>query len=320
MDKLVLTIFSTTFLFALIRTSTPLVLAALGGLLADLVGALNVALEGIMLTGALGAVLVSSVAPWWVALLSGLLTGALLGGVMALFHLRYKADVVLVGTALNIAASGFTVFLLSRATGGDKGSSVNLVSKAIPALDLTWLGHLPLVGPGLMRVFSGHSWLTWLTALLVGVVWVFLYRTAPGLRFRAVGEYAPAAQSAGISPDVYRSWGLIASGALAGLAGVQLAMFNYVGFTRDMTAGRGFIALGAVLLGARHPVGTALAALLFGTFEALSVALPALFAWIPGELIHTVPFVVTILALVIYALRTRRQVQRRARQAQVAPG
>ncbi len=314
MNELLVTLFSTPFLFAVIRTSTPLVLAALGGLLADLVGALNVALEGIMLLGALTGVLVSSVAPWWVAALSAVLAGMLLGGLMALFHLRYKADVVLVGTALNIASAGLTVFLLARATGGDKGSSVNLSSQAIPALDLSGLVGVPWVGPALERSLSGHSWLTWFTLLLTALLWFFLYRTAQGLRFRAVGEYAPAAEAAGISANVYRGWGLVASGALAGLAGVQLAMFNYVGFTRDMTAGRGFIALGAVLLGARHPVGTALAALLFGTFEALSVTLPGLFAWIPGELIHSLPFGVTILALVLYAQRTRRKVRQRVRK------
>jgi general nucleoside transport system permease protein len=305
MHDLIVTLLSTTFLFAVIRTSTPLVLAALGGLVADLVGALNVALEGIMLTGALTSVLVSTIAPWWIAMLAGMFTGALVGAIMALFHLRYKADVVLVGTALNISAFGLTVFLLSWATGGDKGSSVNLSSKALPEVKLSWLNSIPWLGHSLHQSLSGHSWLTWITLLVLFALWFFLYRTPHGLRFRAVGEYAPAAEAAGISPTRYRACGLIASGSLAGLAGVQLAMFNYVGFTRDMTVGRGFIALGAVLLGARNPLGTALAAILFGLFEALSIALPALFNWMPGELIHTVPFVVTILALIVAAQRSR---------------
>jgi len=213
------------------------------------------------------------------------------------------------------------VFLLSWATGGDKGSSVNLASKALPRIELAWLSFVPLLGRVLHASLSGHSCLTWASLFLSIGVWLFLYRTAPGLRYRAVGEYAPAAEAAGISPMRYRTWGLIASGSLAGLAGVQLAMFNYVGFTRDMTGGRGFIALGAVLLGGRNPLGTALAALLFGLFEALSVALPSIFAWMPGELIHTVPFGVTILALIVAARRSSRPVRRHSvgAQAQSSP-
>ena len=124
-----------------------------------------------------------------------------------------------------------------------------------------------------------------------------------GLWLRGVGEYPAAPEAAGIPVNAVRTLSLLASGALAGLGGAQLAMFNYVGFTRDMTAGRGFIALGAVLLGARHPVGALLAALLFGVFEALSVVMPGLFNWIPAELIRMIPFVVTMVALVLFSYR-----------------
>ena len=151
---------------------------------------------------------------------------------------------------------------------------------------------------------------------LVFAIWYFLYRTPTGLRLRAVGEYAPAAEAAGVSPARLRAAALVASGCLAGLGGAQLAMYNYVGFTRDMTAGRGFIALGAVLLGARHPYGTALAALLFGAFEALAASLPAIYTTLPAELVHSIPFVATIIALIAYARRAqsrgRRSLQRAA--------
>lgn len=303
MNLIVETILSAAFVAAVIRTTTPILFASLGGLLSDLVGSLNVALEGMMLSAALAAVVVSAYAPWYVGVLAGLGAGALLGGVMALFHLRFKADVVLVGFAINIIASGGTVTLLNYATGGDKGTSLALPSKAVPKLDLSFLDIIPGIGPVLTQMVSGHSYLTWLAAFLVFAIWYFLYRTPEGLRFRAVGEYPAAAEAAGISPNRLRAFGLIASGALAGLGGAQLAMFNYVGFTRDMTAGRGFIALGAVLLGKRHPVGTALAAVLFGGFEALSIALPGILPSVPGEVIHTIPFVVTVLALVLSSKR-----------------
>jgi len=306
MTELLLTIFSTAFLATVIRTSTPLLLATLGGLIADLSGALNVALEGQMLIGCLTAVLVSVVAPWYVAVLAAIVAGGILGLVMAFFALRMKADIILVGFAINILASGGTVFALTLATGGDKGTSINLPSKAIPAVDLSFLSAIPGIGPVLTAIFSGHSLLSWVAALLVYAIWYFLYRTPWGLWLRGVGEYPAAPEAAGIPVTAVKVYSLLVSGGLAGLAGAQLAMFNYVGFTRDMTAGRGFIALGAVLLGARHPVGALLAALLFGAFDGLTVVLPGLFAWVPPEIIHMIPFVVTILALVLFSYRAQR--------------
>ncbi len=306
MTDLLVTLFSATFLVSVIRTATPLLFATLGGLISDLSGALNVALEGMMLIAALTAVVVSVHAPWYVAVVAGMGAGAALGAIMALFHLRLKADIILVGFAINILAAGGTVFALSLATGGDKGTSINLQSKAVPAVDLSFLGNIPVVGPGLESVLSGHSLLSWFAAFMVFAIWYFLYRTPHGLWLRGVGEYPAAPQAAGIPVGKVRAYSLIASGALAGLGGAQLAMFNYVGFTRDMTAGRGFIALGAVLLGARHPVGAMLAALLFGVFEALSIVLPSLFGWIPSEFIQTIPFFVTILALILFSYRAQR--------------
>ena len=306
MMEIILTVFSATFFVTIIRTTTPLLLATLGGLIADLSGALNVALEGQMLVGCLTAVIVSVYAPWYVAVLAGLAVGGLLGVVMAFFAYRLKADIILVGFAINIFAAGGTVFALSLATGGDKGTSINLQSKAIPAVDLSFFDAVPAIGPLVKTFLSGHSVLSWIAALLVFGVWYFLYRTPWGLWLRGVGEYPAAPEAAGIPVARVRTLSLVVSGALAGMGGAQLAMFNYVGFTRDMTAGRGFIALGAVLLGARHPVGALLAALLFGTFEAFAVVLPGLFNWFPAELIRMIPFVVTILALVLFSVRAQR--------------
>jgi ABC-type uncharacterized transport system permease subunit len=306
MMDLLITVFSATFFVTIIRTTTPLLLATLGGLIADLSGALNVALEGMMLIGCLTAVVVSVYAPWYVAVLAGFGVGGLLGALIAFFAYRLKADIILVGFAVNILAAGGTVFALALATGGDKGTSINLKSQAIPAVDLSFLSGIPGVGPILTAFLSGHSVLSWVAAFLVFAVWYFLYRTPWGLWLRGVGEYPAAPEAAGIPVARIRTLSLIVSGALAGIGGAQLAMFNYVGFTRDMTAGRGFIALGAVLLGARHPVGALLAALLFGTFEAFAVVLPGLFNWLPAELIRMIPFLVTIAALVLFSIRAQR--------------
>jgi general nucleoside transport system permease protein len=306
MMELFLAVFSTAFFVTVIRTTTPLLLATLGGLIADLSGALNVALEGMMLVGCLTAVIVSVYAPWYVAVLAGVTAGGILGLVMAFFAFRLKADIILVGFAINIFAAGGTVFALALATGGDKGTSINLKSQAVPAVDLSFLDAIPGIGKFLTAMLSGHSLLSWIAAFLVFAIWYFLYRTPWGLWLRGVGEYPAAPEAAGIPVARIRTISLVVSGALAGLGGAQLAMFNYVGFTRDMTAGRGFIALGAVLLGARHPIGALLAALLFGAFEALAVVMPGLFNWIPAELIRMIPFVVTIIALVLFSIRAQR--------------
>ncbi len=311
MMELLATILSSAFFVTVIRTTTPLLLATLGGLIADLSGALNVALEGQMLVGCLTAVVVSVYAPWYVAVVAGLGAGALLGLVMAVFALHLKADIILVGFAINIMAAGGTVFALALATGGDKGTSINLTSKAIPQVDLSFLNMVPGVGPTLTSLLSGHSVLSWVAAFLVFAIWYVLYRTPWGLWLRAVGEYPAAPEAGGIPVNAVRMWSLVVSGGLAGLGGAQLAMFNYVGFARDMTAGRGFIALGAVLLGARHPVGALLAALLFGAFEGLAVVLPGLFADVPSELIRMIPFIVTILALVLFSYRALRALKLR---------
>jgi simple sugar transport system permease protein len=303
---LFLTIFSTTFFVTVVRTTTPLLLATLGGLIADLSGALNVALEGQMLAGCLTAVIVSVYFPWYVAVLAGVLMGAALGALMAFFAIRMKADIILVGFAINILSASATVVALSIATGGDKGTSINLKPQGIPVLDLGFLQAIPGVGQFLYEMLGRHSMLSWVAAFLVFAIWYYLYRMPGGLRLRAVGEYPAAPEAAGISLNKVRAWALVASGALAGLGGAQLALFNFIGFTRDMTAGRGFIALGAVLLGARHPVGALLAALLFGVFEGLSIVMPGLFNWIPTEWIHMIPFAVTILALVLFSYRAQR--------------
>jgi simple sugar transport system permease protein len=311
MNDLLLTVFSTAFLATIIRTTTPLLLATLGGLVADLSGALNVALDGIMLIGCLVSVIVSVHAPWYVAVLAGFGAGALVGAIMAFFHLKMKADIIIVGFAINALAVGGTVFALSIATGGDKGTSINLASKAIPAVDLWFLSAIPGIGPFLTAIFSGHSFLSWVAAFLVFGIWYFLYRTPWGLWLRGVGEYPAAPEAAGVPVNAVRAWSLVISAGLAGLGGSQLAMFNYIGFTANMTAGRGFIALGAVLLGARHPVGVLLAALLFGAFDGLTTVLPGLYGWIPPELIRMIPFVVTILALLLFSYRTLRERQLR---------
>lgn len=306
MNEFLNAVISTAFFATVIRTTTPLLFATLGGLVSDLSGKLNVALEGMMLIAAMTAVVISVYAPWYIAVLAAVLVSGLLGAIIAFFHLKLKADIILTGFALNILAAGGTVFILSLATGGDKGTSINLASKSIPSVDLSFLAAIPGIGRILSGLLSGHSALSWLAIVTVIALWFFLFHMPHGLRLRAVGEYPAAPEAAGVAVNRIRLWSLVVSGALAGLGGAQLAMFNYVGFTRDMTSGRGFIALGAVLLGARHPIGAMLAALLFGFFEALSIVMPGLFEAIPSEMIVSIPFIMTVVVLFLFSYRASR--------------
>ncbi len=301
-------IFSFAFLASVIRITTPILLPALGGLLTDLGGSINVALEGMMLLAAFAGPLVSNRTNGVVGALTGVLVAMAAAALLAFVHLNLGADIVLAGLAVNIFASGGTVFLLYKIV-HDKGSSSTLATKRLPNLEIPFVRDIPGVGDIL-----NQNVVTYLGILLIFAVSFYIYRTKWGLRLRAVGENAEAAATAGINVTATRYSALILSGALAGLGGVFLSMGQNVQFVRDMTAGRGFIALGAVLLGGRTPYGTALAALLFGAADALANQLKPVGALQNyAQLVSIIPNVITVVALVVYAQRRRAQIASRAR-------
>lgn len=303
-------IFSAVFLASIIRISTPLILPALGGLISDLSGAPNIALEGMMLAGALAGVLVSSYTKnMWLGVLAGMLAGFLIAMILAYFHLVLKTDPILAGVAINILCSGGTIFILYVLT-GDKGNSSTLMSGAVPNVAIPILKDIPFLG----TVLSGHNLLTYAAFLFVWLVSILLYKTRFGAHLRAVGENAVAASSVGINVVRTRVIALALSGTLAGLGGINMSMGYLTLFQRDMTAGRGFIALAAVYLGGRTPVGTMLAAVFFGFADALSNMLGSL--KIPSQLVQIIPYVATIVALVVYNIRRQAQIIDRARKFQ----
>lgn len=303
-------ILSAAFLASVLRISTPLILPALGGLITDLSGAVNIALEGIMLVGAFTGVIVSAYThSWVVGVLAGIGAGILISAVLAFFHLYLKTDVILAGIAINIIASGGTIFLLYILT-GDKGSSSTLASKMVPNVNLPLIQDIPFLG----QVISGQNIFVWLAFILTALTAVLLYRTRLGVHIRAVGENPTAAESVGINVRRTQLIALLLSGFLASLGGLDLSMAYLALFNRDMTAGRGFIALAAVYLGGRKPWGTLIAAVVFGLADALSNQFGSLN--IPSQLVSMIPYVVTILALVVYAVRQRQIVIERARKFQ----
>jgi simple sugar transport system permease protein len=324
-EAVLASIFSAAFIATIIRASTPLILPALGGLISELAGVINIALEGIMLTAAFFGVMVSALAPVWVpglplwlapwlGLVAGLLAGVGLALVIAFFHLELGADIILAALGINILALGGTVFIMFALT-GDKGSTSTLASPAMPSLTIPVVNTIPFVGQLLNgENLTGYNVITYFAFVAVVLVWLFLYRTPLGTHLRAVGENPAAAASVGINVKRVQYLALMLSGVLAALGGINLSMGYLTLFQTNMTSGRGFIALAAVFLGNKNPVGTLTAALIFGAAGALEARLGTL--TIPSQLVTMIPPVVTIAALVIYNIRRQAQIAANARRFQ----
>ena len=302
MRSMLKAILSVGFGYSVLRVTTPILFAALGAVVSERAGAVNIGLEGLMLISAVTGVMFSA---WtgsaWIGLLVGLLFSILFALFMGYFHIKLGTDMVLAGIALNVIASGGTVFVLFVAS-GDRGISSSLASKVLPTVNLPLISRIPILGP----ILSGHNVLTYIALFSVFAVWYFLYKTPLGLRLRAVGESPDAADSVGISVEKIRFLALGISGLLAGFGGAHLSMGYVSWFSRDMTAGRGFIGLAASALGGVHPIGTALASLLFGFADALSNYMQSLS--IPSEFVQMIPYLATVIALGVFA---RQQTARR---------
>ncbi len=293
-------VFDATLVHSTLRFAAPLLLAALGGLLCERAGIFNIALEGLMLTGAFAAVAGS----YWAGSSAGVATavaaGAAMAAVLAAFAIGLKGDEIVVGIAINLLASGLTVFLL-RALFGVKGAFQDPRIQGLGKLDLPIIGRIPLLGP----LVSGHSWVVYLSIVLAVAVWVLLFHHPLGLRLRGVGEHAEAAATLGVSVRATRGGAVIVSGMLCGLAGAQLSLGNVSLFVEGMSAGRGWIAVVAVLLGRAHPAGVALACLAFGFTDSLGFRLQG--REIPSQFTAMLPYLVTLAGLAIIASRRQRK-------------
>src|ERR687891_1780408 len=259
-------VFTLSLIASTIRLATPLVLAALGGLFSERSGVINIALEGMMLAGAFtaAAITYASGSPW-LGLVAAIGAGMLIALIHAVACIRYKADQVVVGTAINILMIGLPGFL-SGAFFLSSGSTPQ-----IPIENL--LPRAPIV----------------MAFAFVPVTWYLLYRTPFGLRLRAVGENPGAADAAGLNVAKIRYGGVLLSGALAALGGAYLSIGQSSLFTRNMTSGRGFIALAALIFGKWRPVQSLLACLLFGLTEAVSIQMQGVTP-IPVEFIQMFPY------------------------------
>ena len=272
----------TTQLFAsTLRVSTPLIFAALGGMFAERSGVINIALEGMMLIGAFGAAVgtLAGHSPW-VGAAAGMTAGVALAAIYGLFVIRLRADQIVAGTAINMLAMGLTPFLCKI------------------LYDVT--GSTPAIPIG-ERFQSAPLYLGW---VLVVACYLWMKYTPAGLWVSFAGEHPAALDAAGVRVNRVRWFAVLVSGALAGMGGATLSIFLSSSFSRNMTAGRGFMALAALIFGKWKPIPTALACLLFGFSDAVQIRLQGVGS-IPVQFIQILPYLVTILVLAGFVGRSR---------------
>ena len=280
------------FLAASIRIATPLLLAALGGILSERAGTFAVGLEGQMLAGAfcgvVGTHLMASVGLGLAASAGG---GMLLALVVAIATVRYHTEHMVSGLAVNILALGLTSFMLRTMVGGGQAPVIRV--PILEAWPVPLLSDLPFIGSLLFR----QPPLTYLAFLAIVPLALFLFRTRAGLTLRAVGENPQAAFAAGADPARVRIAAIVAGGAFAGLAGAVLSLQQVGTFTDGMTSGRGYLALAAIIVGRWMPVGTMVACLVFGAAEALSLRVQAFNLPLSSYVIQMLPYLAALAVL-----------------------
>ena len=275
---------------AMLRYATPLIFAALGGLFSERSGVINIALEGMLLTGAffavLGADLTSS---WFIGVVIGMAAGGALALIHAIFSVSLRADQIVSGTALNFLAFGLTSYLYLNRYGAE-GTPTDL--PAVPDVKLPLVDEIPFFGD----IFGQLNLLIWTALAFVLITWVVVFRTPPGLRLRSVGENPLAAETAGLPVVRTRYLAVVTSGVLAGAGGAYLSIGFVHSFSENMTVGKGFIALAALIFGRWRPGGALAAALLFGFSTALAQRLPV-FSPSAATLFQALPYVLTLIAV-----------------------
>ncbi len=279
------------FLAATVRTATPLVLAALGELLVERAGMINIGLEGAILAGAFGSLVGATAGGVMGGFAGAVLGGMAVSALFALFVVWLKADQIITGTALTILSLGATGTLY-RTLYGSSGAALQIPTST--PLSVPLLSTIPVIG----TAFFGQPPITYFAYLLVLLIAWWLRGTHAGLALRAIGEQPEAAQAAGVRVQRMRVLAVLVGGALGGLAGGTLVLAQAGTFAEGMSAGRGFIAIAIVVLGRWHPLGVALAAFVFGAASALQFAFQAMGWNAPYQLFLVAPYVLTLAGLV----------------------
>jgi general nucleoside transport system permease protein len=279
-----------SFLESSVRTATPLLLAALGEVVVERAGIINIGLEGLVIGGAFGALVGATHGGIVLGVLLSMAVGLALACVFYLFVDTLGSDQIVTGTAMTILGLGATGALY-RAWYGSAGAALSVPT--IAPLKIAGLSSIPFIGPALFNQPAP----TYFCYLLVPMTWWWMYRTHAGLALRAIGESPAAARVSGISVSRYRFGALCFSGALAGLAGGTLVLAQVGTFSEGMSAGRGFIAIAVVVLGRWSPIGVAFAALVFGAATALQFWIQSLGLQLPYQAVLALPYALTLAAL-----------------------
>lgn len=272
--------------------AVPLVFGALGGVLGERAGVVNIAIDGQLLAGAFAAALVGSVTGvTWFGMLAAILAGMLVALLLGLFAISYFVDQVIVGVVLNVLIIGLTSFMFSQVLAPHAESLNN--PPRFDKIDIPVLGGIPLIGPILFR----QTAVVYILYVVVALVTWALYRTRWGLRVRAVGEHPTAADTVGIKVNRTRYRTILLAGAIAGMGGAFYTLVSVPQFNREMTGGAGYIALAAVIFGKWDPIRATLAALLFGFASNLQGVLSVIGSPVPSQFMLMLPYVVTIFAV-----------------------
>ena len=281
-----------SFLAATIRMAIPLLIAALGLVVSEKAGLMNIGVEGTMLSGAFAAFAVAYYTnSYWLGMLAGMLAGCFMTLIFAVASIKFRAPQVVIGCAINMLGSGFTAVLFRKLFFDSQSGGTQVQS--FPSLDIPGLSSIPVLG----ETFFTHNIIVYIGFLLVPAVWFLMNRTSIGTRIIAVGEHPKAADSLGINVFTTRYAATLFSGLLMGMAGAYLAIAQSNTFQVDMTGGKGYIAMAVVVLGKWKAGGVLLGALIFGGANALQMALQNAGLNIPNNLILMVPHIVTVLAV-----------------------
>jgi simple sugar transport system permease protein len=278
------------FLAAAVRVATPLLLAATGETITERSGVINLGLEGMMLAGALAATLGATAAGPWTGVLLAVLAGMALALLFAAVAIGARANQIITGTAITLGAVGLTGTIYRQAY-GTEGAGLDLPT--LSAIAVPGLAELPVLGPALFEQPPP----TYLALAALPLVWWFLFRSRTGLALRAAGEAGVTARASGVPTRLLRTVATTIGGGFAGLAGATLVLAQVGTFAERMTAGRGFVAIAIVVLGRWHPLGVAIASLLFGAATALQYLFQTLGLEVPYQLFLMLPYALILLAL-----------------------
>ncbi|WP_035772872.1 ABC transporter permease [Butyrivibrio sp. VCD2006] len=308
MANLIANMLTPEFFFSIFRISAPIIYATLGAIVVEKAGFANIGLEGLMMFSALFGSLISYYTQnWFWGFIFALFVGVVMSLVMGFFAFKLKTDIILVGIAINMMGSGGTLFLCKVITGITEGntlaSTTGLVTSKlmIPSINIPIISSIPFIG----RVISGHSLLTYLAFIFCYLTYLMLYKTSLGLNIRAVGENPGAASSVGVSVLKIKYIAIAFSGLMSGFGGAFMSMSYAQGWSLDMVAGRGFIALAAQAMGGGECFGGMLSSILFGFAQALGIKFSSI--GVDSNLASPIPYAITIISLTIFGIVNKRK-------------